>query len=564
MSSGGRVAACLSSSGAEGWCVERINLHSGASATPLAGEEPLHLGVQLVALDDGRVAVCDPTGGMARFWIAGEPAESLGRVQAEGSRILGPPPGRSGPLHAITYHREGRSTIWRLHRGQTPEPLATVPSAVAGGTWLDAEGRMLALDQIGESGGSDAVSVDLVTGERRTVISISNRSSDRIVGFHPSSGLLLASTDAGGRDRLGWGVPGKVPVHFPDSLHRSEAATQLLDVDPRTGRFIVSEETGATSRIVAVSPRDGARASISLPAGTLAGPARVSGSRLHAAWSAPAVPATVASVSLDARGAIRYVHRPRSWATAAVCRVPGAEAPVEAIVYGDPVRAPRVVIALHGGPLAAWRLGFDALFQSLAAAGVAIVAPNQRGSIGYGAAWTNAIRGAWGGPDLADIRALVRELWRVRHGQAEPRPVLFGASYGAFLALLTAAAEPRAVSGTAAIAPFVSARSLRAVASPIIRQLLDRQSACEVVSDDLGDRDLERLAPRIAAPVLILHGTADDVIPVQQTRTLERALRLAGRRASVHVLPGEGHDPAKGAARERVHSLLTAFCLRAA
>ena len=37
-----------------------------------------------------------------------------------------------------------------------------------------------------------------------------------------------------------------------------------------------------------------------------------------------------------------------------------------------------------------------------------MVAPNQRGSTGYGAAHRNAIGGAWGGPDLADVLRLGR------------------------------------------------------------------------------------------------------------------------------------------------------------
>nr|BFE80626.1 hypothetical protein GCM10020093_032270 [Planobispora longispora] len=119
----------------------------------------------------------------------------------------------------------------------------------------------------------------------------------------------------------------------------------------------------------------------------------------------------------------------------------GPAGDIEAVVYGDPDTARRVVLALHGGPESSWRLGFDPLFRRLAAAGIAVVAPNQRGSTGYGAAHRDAVRGAWGGPDLDDVLHLGRALSAAR-GPSLERPMLYGPSYGAYLALLAAAARP--------------------------------------------------------------------------------------------------------------------------
>jgi dipeptidyl aminopeptidase/acylaminoacyl peptidase len=177
---------------------------------------------------------------------------------------------------------------------------------------------------------------------------------------------------------------------------------------------------------------------------------------------------------------------------------------------------------------------------------MAVVAPNQRGSTGYGPAHRDAIRGAWGGPDLADLRHLTESLSRYRRGRDLPAVRLFGVSYGAFLGLLAAAAAPALWSHCVAVAPFCSAQSLYAEGSDGVKSFLRRHGALDVIDDALGPRDLERLAERITAHVLIVHGSGDDTIPVSQPRRIVAALERAGRRSGTKLIyreiPG-GHDP---------------------
>jgi alpha-beta hydrolase superfamily lysophospholipase len=554
----GATAACLHAGSPEAPLrVEVLRFSGDAARSELVFAGPLHLGLQLQPLDDGRLLLCDGAAGEIR--VADSPPCVLARLRAQGARLVAPPAASDAVSFATTYHGEGRSTIWRLDPDGGTHELATLPGALGGGVWLDLEGKTLALDRHDESGGCEAVVVDLTTGEWRSLLSVSPTSHDRIVAFGSRSGVLVVSTDATGEARLGYGVPGREQIGFPPALHRAGRDTSCLGLDDVGGRVVVSEEDGAVSRLSVLDIRSGRRRELVAPAGTVNGPARIVDGALRVAWTAPDTPATVATVDLDGSGfAVAHTHGP--WAPGRVATLDGADGPIEAIVYGDPARARRVVLALHGGPLAAWRLGFEGLFQSLAAAGVAVVAPNQRGSTGYGPAHAAAIHGAWGGPDLADVLAIARGLRVARAGATEPRPVLLGTSYGAFLALLAAAAEPDAAAGAVAIAPFVSATALHDVASAPVRRLLERQDALALPDDELGPRDLVRLAPHFAAPVLLLHGAQDDVIPVSQTRALAAALERAQRDVRVHVLEGEGHEPAAGRARARVHELVTDFC----
>lgn len=202
-------------------------------------------------------------------------------------------------------------------------------------------------------------------------------------------------------------------------------------------------------------------------------------------------------------------------------------AKLEAVVYGPDWRAAeQVVLALHGGPRDHWRMAFDPSLRILAGSGACVIALNQRGSTGYGLEFELAIKGCWGGPDLADVRAVAAGLRSRRPAGCHP-PALWGTSYGAFLALLAAAAEPSGWAACVAISPFASAERLHAVASARVRALIERLDALRPIEDDLATRDLVRLAPRIRCPVLIAHGLQDERIPVDQARAIVAAIDAA-------------------------------------
>lgn len=224
---------------------------------------------------------------------------------------------------------------------------------------------------------------------------------------------------------------------------------------------------------------------------------------------------------------------------------PGPSGPVEAVVYGDWRTASRLVVALHGGPAERWTLRFEPKLQALAA-GAAVIAPNPRGSTGYGRTFQEAIKGAWGGPDLADILAIGAHVTDARAGihGAAAAPGIYGVSYGAFLGLLAMAAAPRLWSGVVAVAPFLSGARLRPAAPAPVRALIDRLDGTAQVGDSLGPRDLILAAPRIRGRVLLVHGEQDDRIPVSHSRMLAAALAdRPGVQLTYRELPGRGHDP---------------------
>jgi dipeptidyl aminopeptidase/acylaminoacyl peptidase len=342
---------------------------------------------------------------------------------------------------------------------------------------------------------------------------------------------------------------------------------RLIALDRQGRLMLLAHEMGTRSRLFVHDWSSGRSMPVKAQPGVVLGPGVFDRSSAHLVYTTPSRPADIVTVQRRAPGwsmaddAAHETHRTPPVSARAVV-FPGAAGPVESVVYGQPHQSDHVVVALHGGPLDAWRLNFDPLFHALAARGVAIVAPNQRGSTHYGVAHALAIRQCWGGPDLEDVLAIARALRSDRATSAR-RPVLVGSSYGAFLALLAAAADPTLWAGCVALAPFLSGPRLYPEASGVTRTVIERLGGLTVPKRDGKPQDVLDRCGEIVAPVLIIHGTEDDVVPVGQSRLLYERLTARGHtRAELMELAGAGHDAATGRFQDQVLDRVLRFCRR--
>lgn len=89
-------------------------------------------------------------------------------------------------------------------------------------------------------------------------------------------------------------------------------------------------------------------------------------------------------------------------------------------------------VSVHGGPHAQYGDAFFHEFQTLAAAGYAVVYGNPRGSKGYGEAFCAAIRGEWGTKDWLDVQAITKSA-RSRPEVDPERVAILGGSYGGYM-----------------------------------------------------------------------------------------------------------------------------------
>jgi len=94
------------------------------------------------------------------------------------------------------------------------------------------------------------------------------------------------------------------------------------------------------------------------------------------------------------------------------------------------------ILSIHGGPTAQERPYYDysGLYQYLAHNGLAVIAPNYRGSTGYGKSFEKKIYHDWGGNELKDLEYAIK--WLLSTSWVDAKRIgVFGASFGGFATL---------------------------------------------------------------------------------------------------------------------------------
>ncbi|MGH3718290.1 MAG: alpha/beta hydrolase family protein [Pseudonocardiaceae bacterium] len=583
----GRVNFVFSENGRYGTCLktsdEDVALESWAFVSEEARGQTIpdmvvDGGTHALPLDDGRillfhrrgaspphgheVALLHPRGG--DFSV-----EKLGAIPSLLWGYLLPSPSSAQLGFVVTLDSE-HSTIWRLSASPPRiEHVAQVSGSLDGGVWLDGDARVLAVNHTCGSDRSHGIAVDLTQGSWETIWSRSTTSADRILLGSLRSKILIVATTVSGEERLGWATLGDPTVHFPDTLYRPGYERRALALDDRGERLLVHEVAGAVSRLFVYTPAEDSLVPLSGPPGKILPPACWAGDLVRFRFSAPTQPPTLATVRLGAvpRWSVSRDHDVEDHVAAPqaeLVELEGPAGPMEAIVYGGPDwrACEHLVIALHGGPLSSWRFGFEPLFHCLSTAGVAVVAPNYRGSTGYGTEHLWASIGNWGGPDLDDVLHLGRNLNNDRRLRQLSRPVVLGLSYGAFLALLAACHAPESWSACVALAPFLSGPRFYDSANVAVRHRIERLGGLRPIEDGIGPRDVLQVCAALSAPLLLIHGTEDDTIPVEQSRMLRRRLLELGRAEGVDFEYAEVDSDHSGLVqRKALNQLVVHFCL---
>lgn len=543
LSPSGSVAACTVV-GADGVPMLEIRERAGSATHRRVVAVPgLSVQSQLLPHDDGSVLVCHHRRGahlVESVTAAGETTR-LATFVCQSVQLV-----RAG---AAVLVLEGDGIRTHVHRlvPSGPEPVVTVDGRALGAVALDVAGERLVLNLMQGTSPSEAVAVDVATGASEPFFSVRPTSEDQVVDHVTGANLVVVSTTAWGDPRVGFGRPGQEPVRFPDGL--PTGAVTHLGASRDGTRLAVSVEQGAVSSIRIVSTVSGEVSAPELPPLVVLGRGYLGDDELVVPVAAPDHAGTLLRVDLRDGSWELDDETAAASAPVRITTLPGADGPIECVVVGDPETARTLAIALHGGPLDAWRAHHEPLLAGLVHAGVAVVAPNVRGSTGYGADHALAIRDQWGGPDLADVIAVSAVLRDLR-GPDLPRPVILGHSYGAWLAVLAAAAEPSAWSGCVSVSPFVSGRRVVDGGGPV-GELARRLGGASAP-------DLTTVAHRITTPVLVLHGELDTVVPVAEAEHLAEV--LDPDRSCLLRLGGCGHDVFTSPRRQDAIESIAAFC----
>ncbi len=212
--------------------------------------------------------------------------------------------------------------------------------------------------------------------------------------------------------------------------------------------------------------------------------------------------------------------------------------------YAEALRGetvPPAIINIHGGPTAQHHREWNVATQVFVNAGFVVLAPNPRGSTGYGKKWREGNRRDWGGKDLEDIAR--GAAWLGDQKLADPARIgVYGASYGGYLTLMSLALRPDRFAAGVSVVGVVSWKTMVETTRGDLREYLLRELGDPTKDADLyRDRSPLTHASKIRAPLLVLQGENDPRVPRSEAEQVTKALRDGGKPHEYHVYPGEGH-----------------------
>jgi dipeptidyl aminopeptidase/acylaminoacyl peptidase len=199
------------------------------------------------------------------------------------------------------------------------------------------------------------------------------------------------------------------------------------------------------------------------------------------------------------------------------------------------------VIYIHGGPNWLTQITWDPLLQHMVSRGWAVLAPNYRGSTGYGREWMNANRFDLGGVDTDDVAAGWDFL--VDQEIADPAKIgLTGRSWGGYLTMTCLTRYPNKWAAGAAVVPFLNWFTSHENSREDL-QHWDRENFGDpVVNKDLWyDRSPYFFLDQIQAPVQLICGQNDVRCPASESKQAYETLKELERDPEYHLYEDEGH-----------------------
>lgn len=320
----------------------------------------------------------------------------------------------------------------------------------------------------------------------------------------------------------------------------------------RDGRLLVwAVNVAGISHLFARDLETGADLDLpALPAGTSDALALAADRRRLAVMLVTAtLPTNIAVIDMDT-GGLRWITDARPVAAVAGAEPTLIQYPthdgreIPAWLYRPAGDGPHgVVLSIHGGPEAQERPRYNnaGLYQYLVSRGVAVLAPNVRGSTGYGSAYQRLIHRDFGGQELGDFEAAARYLGGL--DWVDPRRIgVFGGSYGGFATLSCLSRLPdHWACGVSIVGPsnlLTLARSVPPTWRSLMAALLGDP---DTEADFLLSRSPITYADAIRAPLFVIQGANDPRVARAESDQIVDALRKRGVEVRYDVYDDEGH-----------------------
>jgi dipeptidyl aminopeptidase/acylaminoacyl peptidase len=221
-----------------------------------------------------------------------------------------------------------------------------------------------------------------------------------------------------------------------------------------------------------------------------------------------------------------------------------------------------VILWMHGGPEDQYRPTFDPIIQYFAVErGIAVIAPNVRGSDGYGRRFRSLDNASLRLDAVRDVGSILD--WIATRPELDAEHTgIYGASYGGYMVLASL------VEYGDRLAAGCDVVGLSSLVSFLEGTGAYRRDARRAEYGDERDETMREFlasispltnAARIRSPLFVAHGANDPRVPLGEAEQIVKAVRDGGNEAWYMMAPDEGHGFRKRQTRDTFYELMAAF-----
>ncbi len=194
------------------------------------------------------------------------------------------------------------------------------------------------------------------------------------------------------------------------------------------------------------------------------------------------------------------------------------------------------VVYVHGGPWSEVADSWSVIVASLVATGFNVVAPNFRGSTGYGESFRQLDIGDPGGGDLEDVVTASRWAWE--SGLAD-RLFIMGYSYGGYMTLWAMANKPDLYECGVAGASVADWEEMYELSDAVFKLFIETLFAGN--RELLKERSPISKIDNVKRPICIVHPQNDTRTPLKPVLRLLDLMLEKGKTFEAHIIPDMGH-----------------------
>lgn len=528
-------------------------------------------GAVLVTMSEGgnennQVYLLDRVAYHTALLTDGKSRNLLGPLRHDGERMI-----------VLSNRRNGRDTD--LYLAETRKPSDSLLMQTDGEFWTAADwsldGKRLLLSHYVSINESHPALFELDTGERRPLpLPGDAPAAVGDMAFTPDGRQAYITTDARGEFlELGRLDLKTLEYNWPTGDLRWDVSD--VEVDPKSGRAALTVNADGAS-LLYLFDGDQVRP-LELPLGVVTDlEFSPDGEQLGLTLARPEAPPDAYSIRLSDGELVRWTFNetggldPAGFIRPEQIQVPSFDGRQVPAYYFRPSTASKehpapVLISIHGGPESQFRPVFTGVTQfEVKELGLAVIAPNVRGSAGYGKTYLKLDNGPKREDSVRDIGAVLD--WVARQPELDAnRVAVIGGSYGGFMVLSSLVHYPDRIRAGIDIVGVANFITFLEHTSPY------RQDLRRAEYGDERDPEMraffERINPtagaeRIQSALLVAHGKNDPRVPFSEAEQIAERVRSAGKPVWTVYAENEGHGFAKKDNRDYLTAVEMMFLQR--